>query len=58
MCIVPGIDGTTSDKQCYQCHELGHIAPNCPNAASNSSNFIIQRMYFTQDGKATGIERS
>ena len=62
MCMVPEIDRTTADVQWYQCHDWGHIALNCPNSAPNaapiSSSFIMQRMWFTQDEKATKIERS
>ena len=57
MALVPGVDGTTVDLQCYKCERWGHISPNCPNANSGS-NFLMQRLQFTQDGNAESIPRS
>ena len=56
--MVPGVDGTTMDLRCFRCQEWGHIAPNCPNATQIGSNFLMQRMQFTQNGQSAGIERS
>lgn len=49
--LVPGVDGTTSDVQCYNCQQWGHIAPNCPcphQFLMISSHFLMSRLQLSQ----------
>ena len=36
--LVAGTDGRTVERECYHCHNWGHIAPLCPNRNSNDSS--------------------
>ena len=56
--MVPGLDGTTLDLQCYKCFGWGYIALNCPVANPVGNQLVMKRLQLTQDGVCTDIPRS